>query len=491
VPRIPKAQIQQNRARVTHAALALFTTQGFHGTCNGEIARKVGLSESALYTYFPSKEAIFSNLARHYRKQMRKWLEQTMRELREPFSRAGLKQFAMAVQAKMDSDPEYLLLILSDVIEFENRHFREAFHNVPQQFKALSGRSIREVTKQADWRGHDPAFVLASVYLYYFTYALVERHMHGRQHLGLDNDTAMDRLVDLLTSGFWGASAQGRRSKRRADQLAQRSIHRSNRARIEYLRFLSGRLWQSPPDIPPGRNGSSKDGARAMLFLPELPNDAIDISQLKVEAAALELFTRQGFHGTNIREISKLAGVSQGAIYNYYASKEAIFEGLVRGYQRCMGAFLERVARSLEEPFSRDDLRLFAAGIRSMIYDDTAYWLLIYIDVIEFKNRHFAANFHDIPAQFEQLMGARLQRAQQQPGWCGHDPALAIAIFFFYMCTYFVIERLMHGNSHLGVAEEEAVERLIDLFLHGLWSAPMLMAQTAVPEGCSSHGQRL
>jgi hypothetical protein len=126
--------------------------------------------------------------------------------------------------------------------------------------------------------------------------------------------------------------------------------------------------------------------------------------------------------------------------------------------------------RSLEDPFSRNDLRLFAAAIRSVVYDDPAYWLLIYIDVIEFKNRHFAANFHDIPEQFRNMLGPKVQRVQKQAGWCGHDPGLAISIFFFYFCTYFTIERLMHGNRHLGVSEDETVERFIDLFLHGLWS---------------------
>jgi len=480
VPRIPRAQIQKTRQRITHAALALFTKQGFHGTRNGEIAEKAGISESAIYTYVASKEAIFSSLARHYRNDVREWLKQTLQSLHQPFSKAGLKQFAMAVQAKMESDPEYLLLILSDVIEFENRHFLQAFHDVPRQIEDLVGPAIHEVSKQPGWRGHDPAFVLASVYMYYFTYALVERHMQGQQHLGLDNESAMDHLIDLLTRGFWSgpAAEPPAKSGRRKDATALQSMRKSNRDRVDYLRFISGRLWHSPPDMTPERNGAEKRNPPAMLFMPKIPRNVIDGTQLKVEAAALELFTRQGFHGTNIREIAKRAGLSQGAIYMHYPAKEAIFEGLVRSYRRCMGSFLERVVRSLEEPFSRDDLRFFATAIRSMMYDDSAYWLLIYIDVIEFKNRHFAANFHDIPEQFRQLLGSKVQHVQRQPGWCGHDPGLAMSIFYFYVCTYFTIERFMHGNRHLGVSEEEAVERLIDLFLHGLWSSPARLSQT-------------
>jgi AcrR family transcriptional regulator len=481
VPKIAKEQTQENRRRIQRAALELFTTQGFHGTRNREIAQKIGLSEGAIYTYFPSKEAIFASLAHEYSQDVREWLRQTVGTLQHPFSKTDLKKFAVAVQAKMDADPEYLLMILSDVLEFENRHFLDTFHNVPQQLKRLLGPVLAEVSKEAGWRGHDPGFVLASVYMYYFTYALVERHMQGQQHLGLGAEAAIDRLVDVLTGGFWrGTAAGSTNARRQIDPEALQTVRKANRERVAYLRFLSGRLWHSPPDMPPSRNGADKHNSPAMLFLPEIPRDRIDANQLKIEAAALDLFTRQGFHGTNIREIAERAGVSQGAIYTYYAGKEAIFEELVRSYRRCMASFLDRAVRSLEEPFSRNDLRLFAAAVRAIVYDDPAYWLLIYIDVIEFKNRHFAAIFHDIPEQFRNMLGENVQRIQKQPGWCGHDPGLAFSIFFFYLCTYFTIERLMHGNRHLGVSDDEVIERFVDLFLYGLWNLPTRAVQPAV-----------
>jgi len=241
---------------------------------------------------------------------------------------------------------------------------------------------------------------------------------------------------------------------------------------VDYLLFLSGRLWSSPPDAPP--NPSKQDNGehpakRPILFLPEIPRERIDENQLRIEAAALELFTRQGFHGTNIRDIAEKAQVSQGAIYMYYPSKEAIFEGLVRSYRHSMRKFLERVFRALEDPFSRSDLRLFAAAMRSMVYDDAEYWLLMYIDVIEFKNQHFLRVLQDIPTQFRRLLGPRVDKVKEQPGWCGHDPALVMAMIYFYFHTYFVIESVMHGNHHLGVSDEEAVERFIDILLNGLW----------------------
>jgi AcrR family transcriptional regulator len=470
VPKIGKEQAAQNRRRIEAAALGLFTRQGFHGTRTRDIGKKIGLSSGVIYTYFPGKEAIFASLAQRYRKHMAEWLGATLATLARPLDTDDLSVFAERIQSKMKDDPQYLLMLLSDVIEFNNRHFMKSFRNVPQQLNALLGDALQRVRKQPGWRGEDPAFVLASVYLFFFTYALVEKHMQGEQHLGLTDQEAIASLVELLSGGLWGSSPQvpheESASERRAHFEKYAAQHKANRERIEYLRFLSGRLWHTPPDAPPGR---APPAATPILFLPEIPADRIDDNQLKVEAAALELFTRQGFHGTNIREIAARAGISQGAIYKYYSGKDAIFEGLVRSYRRCMRHFLERVMRSMEDPFSREGLRFFAAAIRSTVYDDAPYWLLMYNDVIEFENAHFANLFHDIPQQFRYALGPIAERTSATPGWCGLDPGLALAIIYLYFCTYFVVERLMHGKQHLGVTEDEAIERLIDIFTSGIW----------------------
>ena len=45
--------------------------------------------------------------------------------------------------------------------------------------------------------------------------------------------------------------------------------------------------------------------------------------------AALALFVSKGFVSTKIDDIAKMAGVSKGTVYIYYASKEILFKGMV------------------------------------------------------------------------------------------------------------------------------------------------------------------
>jgi AcrR family transcriptional regulator len=46
--------------------------------------------------------------------------------------------------------------------------------------------------------------------------------------------------------------------------------------------------------------------------------------------AALDLFIEKGFPATRVEDIAKRAGLSKGAVYLYFPSKEKILEGIVR-----------------------------------------------------------------------------------------------------------------------------------------------------------------
>src|SRR5260370_19695191 len=453
------------------AALKLFTKQGFHGTNIREIAEKIGVSTGTIYTYYPSKEAIFESLVRGYRSRVDAWRRQACAKLNSTLSAGNLTARAAEIRALLAGDPEYMLLLYIDVVEFQNQHCAQTFGDVPEQFRRLLGPALRKTERQNGWRGEDPAFVLASAYLYFFTHAGIETLYQGKRHLGVSHEQAADRFARLLSRGLWSSTPNAGPRGRPTEKLTKRQIevlHKPARDQVNLMRLLSGRLWSSPPDAPANAQGKSEP----MLFVPKIARSRIDQNQLRIEAAALDLFTKQGFHSTKMREIAEKAEVSSGSIYTYYPSKEALFESLVKNYRSCMRALRERVLLALEDPFSKDDLRLLALAVRSMVYHDAEYQLLTFIDIIEFRNQHFADTFYRMPEQFRRHLGPALNRVKKQKGWCGEDPAFALAAIYLYFFTYFVVERLMQrGNQHLGVSDEQAIERFIDLLSHGMWSA--------------------
>lgn len=89
-------------------------------------------------------------------------------------------------------------------------------------------------------------------------------------------------------------------------------------------------------------------------FILVRPMDGTTGTKRKIERAALRLFVERGVAETSIREIAAQAGVSQGAMYNHYASKDELaWELFAAGWSE-MGHELRLRAhenRSLEDKF--------------------------------------------------------------------------------------------------------------------------------------------
>lgn len=63
-------------------------------------------------------------------------------------------------------------------------------------------------------------------------------------------------------------------------------------------------------------------------------------------AAALDEFYEKGFAAARMEDIARRAGLSKGALYLYFDSKEALFEAVVENFAMPNVALLESVARA-------------------------------------------------------------------------------------------------------------------------------------------------
>ena len=59
MPRVSAAHEQEIRRRIIEAAVSVFSQKGYRGSTVADVVRESGLSVGAIYTYFPSKEALF------------------------------------------------------------------------------------------------------------------------------------------------------------------------------------------------------------------------------------------------------------------------------------------------------------------------------------------------------------------------------------------------------------------------------------------------
>ncbi|MFG1343898.1 TetR/AcrR family transcriptional regulator [Xanthobacter autotrophicus DSM 431] len=66
----------------------------------------------------------------------------------------------------------------------------------------------------------------------------------------------------------------------------------------------------------------------------------------RILAAALACFARDGFHGASMQKICTEAGMSPGALYRYFPSKESIIAAIAEGERAERLAFFDAVAKA-------------------------------------------------------------------------------------------------------------------------------------------------
>ena len=98
------------------------------------------------------------------------------------------------------------------------------------------------------------------------------------------------------------------------------------------------------------------------------------ITKQKIQAAALAEFLDKGFLGASLRQIVKNAGVTTGAFYGYFSSKEALFASIVEPHAAAlMGRFMEAQTSFAELPETEQP------GHMGQESADYVHWMVDYI----------------------------------------------------------------------------------------------------------------
>jgi AcrR family transcriptional regulator len=207
--------------------------------------------------------------------------------------------------------------------------------------------------------------------------------------------------------------------------------------------------------------------------MPKLRIQDVERNQQKIEDAAVRVFIKLGFHGTSVRDIANEAHVSIGNIYNYYQSKEEIYLSVIKRYESRMETLRRKAMGPMDNIFDPQELRRMAHVIREIVYGNPHYWQLMYIDVTEFGNKHFAGTFASLAKNLKQRLGDRLEASTRMGRWNrAVDPSLAFTAIYLQFFTYFLVEKLFGGEQHLGVSDDRAIDQLLKIATEGVWRGP-------------------
>lgn len=138
--------------------------------------------------------------------------------------------------------------------------------------------------------------------------------------------------------------------------------------------------------------------------------------------AAIEVFSKKGFHGATVRDIGRAAGLTQGTIYNYVGSKEDI---LYMTCDRVVAEYTEETRRALalaREPAER--VRSAVSALTEVMYRHRRAIRMIYQNVHALDVRSRAVVFARVQ-EFIGLFETILKEAAAEMKVPLADPHLA------------------------------------------------------------------
>src|SRR5215212_1511512 len=203
--------------------------------------------------------------------------------------------------------------------------------------------------------------------------------------------------------------------------------------------------------------------------MPKLSPSTIEKNKNRIEEAAKKLFIKQGFHATSMRNIAARAGTSLGNVYNYYRTKEEILGSIIGKYQTTIDDRLRAIFDEIDEPLKPESLVRFGQQIKKMVNDHHDFWLLMYIDVLEFENRHIRKMFEGLVHNLRRRFAT--QFAELKSSGAVHDdvdPAIGFTAVYMQFFNYFLVEKLFGGNRHFGLTDEQVITQLTGIYCRGL-----------------------
>ena len=204
--------------------------------------------------------------------------------------------------------------------------------------------------------------------------------------------------------------------------------------------------------------------------MPEAVRDAPtkgETTRLAIEDAAVELFVKNGYHATSMRQIAERAGLALGGIYNHFASNEEIFEAIVidrHPYKRILPLILQAQGETTE------DYQRNAANISlNEIKKEPSFIKLMFIELVEFHGRHGKHLLFEVTPKilpvFDKLVKAR-------GGLRIKNPAVLARSFFGLIISYMITDIIIGDSPFRKLLPAKPMEAYVDIFLHGVVKEP-------------------
>jgi AcrR family transcriptional regulator len=185
-------------------------------------------------------------------------------------------------------------------------------------------------------------------------------------------------------------------------------------------------------------------------------------TRVKIVDAAYHLFIERGYSATAMRDISHQAGVTVGAIYHHFQTKEEIWVEVILNrhpYHEILPIILAAQGDTIAAV-----VRSSARSMTQELLKRPDLFNLLFIEFVEFKAAHVSSFYQAILPQLAQLQAL----FRGKPGKLRDIPAPImlrsfVGLFFSYYVTG-IMMRDLNGIS----TDPASLDRFVDLYLYGI-----------------------
>jgi AcrR family transcriptional regulator len=204
----------------------------------------------------------------------------------------------------------------------------------------------------------------------------------------------------------------------------------------------------------------------------------------QILAAAAAVFARRGYHRARTREIAREAGVAEGTLYNYFATKRDLLIALI---QQVTTESMPGALAHIDETDPRSWLTAVLRDRLTMLERNRALFKAVVPEIIadhELQHAYFRQVVAPFLAELEPVAGHILHSSQTR----AFEPRVVLPAVIGGVAAAFFFNQQDLGSDvgmpHWQPASSEQILReLVDLFIDGV-----RQREVALPEGWHEHG---
>ena len=178
---------------------------------------------------------------------------------------------------------------------------------------------------------------------------------------------------------------------------------------------------------------------------------------------AHDLFIRQGYHGTSMRQIAQQANLALGGLYNHFSSKEQVFKAVFLAfhpYHEVLPLIASARGENLEQ-LVQDAVRRMVQAVEGR----PDFMNLMFIEMVEFKSVHAHQLFANLFPQgiqiFQHFVNSFPDQMRSVPS------PIVVRTFLGLFFGYYLTEAAL-APAAPPEFRENAMQYFVDIYLHGI-----------------------